>query len=367
MKITLEDKFQWTIRFIAGALVMSLFLGSKIWLTSRDFPVLPYFDFIPSIPPPIDYAIYAITVAVASLLIIYPLQSKLVWATAGLLLFLMLFDQMRWQPNIFFYLMGLGALSLANKNKEFGLQAIRAMLIFWFVWSGIQELNPVFKTSIFPYLFKPIISIFPKAAAPFFQSIAYVFPILQIAVGLLLLINHKLIKNYVVYSAAAIHFILFLVMSPLGNGINYSYLPYHVSCVGLILFLFLDHKIDIKTLFYNRSFLFSIPVTLFMGIMPIFNFVGLWDSLQSYHAFSGKVKYGKVYMPEDMTEKLPDSIKNQIKRFGDEPYVEITLWSLEVLDVPAYAEERVYNQIKDYICEFDTASTCRAKLEIYTY
>jgi hypothetical protein len=26
-------------------------------------------------------------------------------------------------------------------------------------------------------------------------------------------------------------------MSPLGNGINYSYLPYHVSCVGLILFL----------------------------------------------------------------------------------------------------------------------------------
>lgn len=367
MKISLEDKFQWSVRFIAGALVMSLFLGSKIWLTNRDFPVLPYFSFLPAIPAPFDYAIYAITVAVASLLLIYPLQAKLVWATCGLLLFLMVFDQMRWQPTIFFCLVSLIALSLSYKNKEFGLQCIRAMIVFWFIWSGIQELNPIFKASIFPYIFKPIIDFFPQSAASSFKSIAYLFPILQIVTGIFLLINFKNYKNYVVYTAIAIHLILFFVMGPLGNAFNYSFLPYNLCNAGLIFLLFYNQPIEVRTLFFNRQFLFSILVSLFMGIMPIFNKIGLWDSLQSYHTYSGKTKYGKVYIPEDMTEKLPDNIKNQIKRTGQAPYVEITLWSLDVLDVPAYAEERVYNQVRDYICQYDTASNCRAKLEIYTY
>ena len=367
MKISLEDKYQWSVRFIAGALVMSLFLGTKIWLTDREFPVLPYFSFIPAIPAPFDYAIYAITVAIASLLLIYPLQTKLVWATAGLLLFLMVFDQMRWQPSIFFCLIGLIALSLSYKNKEYGLQALRAMLVFWFVWSGIQELNPIFKSYIFPYIFKPIIEFFPKAAVPFFQSIAYTFPILQIVAGILLLLPLKDFKKYVVFTAIGIHLLLFLVMGPLGNAFNYSYLPYNLCSAGLILLLFYNQQIHLKTLFFNRQFWFSVPVTLFLGIMPFFNQFGFWDSLQSYNTYSGKAKYGKVYMPESMTEKLPDSIKNQIKRYGKEPYVEITLWSLDVLDVPAYAEVRVYNQIKNYICQFDTAATCRARLEIYTY
>lgn len=367
MKISTEENFQWSIRIIAGALVFSLFLGSKIWVTARDFPVLPFIDLIPAIPAPIDYALYCITVAAACVLLIYPLQARLVWATTSLLLFLMLFDQMRWQPNIIFYLFGLSALSLSYKNKEAGLNIIRAMLIFWFIWSGIQELNPVFKNYIFPWLFGPVISFFPKAAAPLFVKIAYLFPVLKILTGIGLLLPNQPFKKYIIYTGVGLHLLMTYALGPLGNSINYSYLPYHIIGAALVYLLFNEHPIDIKTLFINRKFWLSIPVTLLMGALPVLSFAGKWDTMQSYMTFSGKVKYGKLYIPDDMTGRLPDSIKNQLKRMEATPYVEITLWSLEVLDVPAYAEERVYNQIRNYVCQYDTAATCRVQLVTYSY
>ena len=81
-------------------------------------------------------------------------------------------------------------------------------------------------------------------------------------------------------------------------------------------------------------------VVLLFGIMPGFNFVGLWDSYLSAALYSGNLIVADIYISPTVYQRLPPEIQRYCQRNGVRYQVDVDTWSLEELNVPPYP--RVY-------------------------
>jgi hypothetical protein len=92
------SRLQWTFRIALMGVLGTLLLSSKVWMTERNFPVVPLFEGIPSMPSPLDYILYSVLMVLVIYQIIYLENRNTKFALIGMFVFLMLGDQMRWQP-----------------------------------------------------------------------------------------------------------------------------------------------------------------------------------------------------------------------------------------------------------------------------
>ena len=167
--------------------------------------------------------------------------------------------------------------------------------------------------------------------------------------------------------AISVQAFYFYSLSPLGNDWNHAILPYNVAMGFFSYLLFFNTKNEFKTMLWSKDFRYHQVAVIFFAVLPLLSFAGLYDRMQSFNTYSGKAWYAKIYVTEELAEKLPDGVKRYIYRPVDgEPYIETTYWSVDALRVSPYSEKRVYEQLKNYICTF-AEGECPAKLEIYSY
>ena len=158
----------------------TLLLSSKVWMTERNFPVVPLFEGIPSMPSPLDYILYCVLMVLVIYQIIYLENRNTKFALIGMFVFLMLGDQMRWQPYNMHYLIMLIGLLFYPARTDNLLQAFRLMMVTFYIWSGIQQLNMVFIQSIFPWMAAPLAEKFPAVMEEYILGGGYVFPFLSL-------------------------------------------------------------------------------------------------------------------------------------------------------------------------------------------
>jgi hypothetical protein len=347
------------------AMLGTWLLSNKVWMTDRNFPVIPIIDGIPSLPSPIDYIFYSVLIVLAIYQIIYLENRNTKIALVALLGFLMIGDQMRWQPyNVQYFVMSVG-LFFYPKYTDGLLNTFRMMVVVFLVYSGIQELNSVFIESIFPWLANPIAVYFPAKMEPYILGGGYVFPFLSIAAGIGLLFNQT--REYAVYIAVFVQLFLFYALSPMGNDWNHAILPYNLSMAFFTIALFHKAEFSLKDVFITKTFRYQQIATVFFALLPLLSFFGVYDRMQSYNTYSGKSLYAKIYVTEALVELLPDGVKRYVYRPPQgEPYIETTYWSADALKVSPYSEERVYEKLHEYVCSFSDGD-CAARLEIYSY
>lgn len=347
------------------AMLSTWLLSNKVWMTDRNFPMVPIFDGIPSLPSPIDYLLYSVLIVIGIYQIMYLENKNTKIALVVLLGFLMLGDQMRWQPyNVQYMLMTIG-LFFYPKYKEGLLKTFQMMVIVFLIFSGIQELNSIFIEQIFPWLVGPLADKFPAKVEPYILGGGYIFPFLSIGAGIALIYPKS--RLYGMYLGIFIHVFYFYALSPIGNDWNHAILPYNAAMAFFTYLLFYKTQNDFKSIFWSKDFRYQQVAVLFFAGLPLLSFVGLYDKMQSFNTYSGKALYAKIYVTEELAERLPDGIKRYIYRpYDGEPYIETTYWSADALKVSPYSEKRVYEQLERYICSFSEGE-CQAKLEIYTY
>jgi len=380
------SRLQWTFRIALMGVLGTLLLSSKVWMTERNFPVVPLFEGIPSMPSPLDYILYSVLMVLVIYQIIYLENRNTKFALIGMFVFLMLGDQMRWQPYNVHYLIMLVGLLFYPAKTENTLQAFRLMMIAFYVWSGIQQLNMVFIQSIFPWMAAPLAEKFPAAMEEYILGGGYVFPFLSLFAGIGLLFRPT--RNIAAYLGIFIQLFLFYALSPMGNDWNAAILPYNIALGFFTYLLFVDVTFDstelkpgevnlkvigigseennAKTIFWS-SMRFHQVVLVVYCIIPVLSFAGLYDRMQSFNAYSGKSYYGKIYVTEQLAERLPDGVKRYVFRPPmSRPFIETTYWSMDALKVSPYSEKRIYESLHSYICSF-AEGDCPAELEIYTY
>ena len=362
---SIHSRLQWTFRILLMAMLGTWLLSNKVWMTDRNFPVVPIIDGIPSLPSPIDYLFYSVLIVLGIYQIMYLENKNTKIALVGLLAFLMAGDQMRWQPYNVQYLLMVSGLFFYPKYSEELLKTFQMLIVVFLIFSGIQELNGVFIEQIFPWMIAPLADKFPAKIEPYILGGGYIFPFLSIGAGLGLLFPKS--RLYAMYLAISINVFYFYALSPLGNDWNHAILPYNAAMAFFCYSLFYKTENDYKSIFWSKSFRYHQVSLVFFAVLPLLSFVGLYDKMQSFNTYSGKALYAKIYVTEELVERLPDGVKRYIYRpFDGDPYIETTYWSVDALKVSPYSEKRVYEQLERYICSFSEGE-CPAKLEIYTY
>jgi hypothetical protein len=359
------SRIQWTFRVLLMAMLGTWLLSNKVWMTDRNFPVVPIFDGIPSLPSPIDYIFYSILIVLAIYQIIYLENRNTKIALIALLGFLMLGDQMRWQPyNVQYFLMIVG-LFFYPKYTDGLLNTFRMMVVVFLIYSGIQEVNSVFIESIFPWMIKPIAVIFPAKMEPYILGGGYIFPFLSIAAGIGLLFNQT--RNYAVYLGMFVNLFYFYALSPMGNDWNHAILPYNIAMTFFTYVLFFNTELSFEVILWSKKFRYQQVLVVFFAGLPLLSLFGVYDRMQSFNTYSGKSLYAKIYVTESLVNLLPDGVKRYVYRPPQgEPYIETTYWSADALKVSPYSEERVYEKLHEYVCSFSEGD-CSARLEIYSY
>jgi len=360
-----EDKLRIVFRFILVIIVATLLLSNKVWITERNFPMIPMFSFIPEIPSPIDYIIYSLLVVLCLIQIIYVDNKRNLQVLVGLFAILFIGDQMRWQPFNVIYFFTLAGMLLKFSKPQWILPALRLLVVFSFLWTGIQQLNPIFHKYIFPWMSEPVVSIFPSSVEPFLYKMGYVFSVVYILVAIGLLIER--FRTIAVYFGIGIHVFLFINYGPLGHDYNRVSLTYNVAMAVLTYLLFYKELFHFRDIIKVKSNPYAILAIVWFGVFPGLNYVGLFDTMQSFGSNSGKATYAKIYVSETVIEKLPPGMRKSIYRPpGERPYIETTYWAMDALKVTPYCEARVFEQMRDYICSFETGP-CTSELELYTY
>jgi hypothetical protein len=362
---TTSSRLIWAARFLLASMLGTLLLSKKVWLTERNFPLVPIFDFFPTLPPPIDFLVYSVVLVLSMYQLVNLSSRKTLYALFGLFIFLLLGDQMRWQPyNIQYLLMLVGLIYIPTRSEDV-IKVFRLILVTYFIWSGIQEFSVSFVDFYFPWLVGPFSKIFPAGMEPYVRAGGYLFPIINILTGIGLLFQKT--RNYSVILGITIEVFLFYSLSPIANAWNYAILPFNLAMAGLLFVLFYNTEFPLKSVFWSRSFYLHPFTLVFFSLLPILSFFGLYDRMQSFNVYSGKSFYAKIYVTEELVNKLPDGIKRYVYRPAmDEPYIETTYWISDAVSVDPYSEKRVFEYLKDYVCSF-AEGECQARLVIYTY
>jgi hypothetical protein len=83
--------------------------------------------------------------------------------------------------------------------------------------------------------------------------------------------------------------------------------------------------------------------------MPVMSFFGVWDSFVSAALYSGNKNKASIVFEE---EKLPSQFAGIASKMKETGKVSFTVfsWSMDILHVPSYDEERVYRQIYKKVC-----------------
>jgi hypothetical protein len=338
---------------LLGAFLAGLLLSPKLWLAERAYPFCPISSFLPPIPHPLDYLWYAAVLSLLCVALVLRRPARSLWLFIVLLTLLCLWDQMRWQPWVYQYLIMTATLAIcfpsaADKpgNTEAALDSCRLILAATYFWSGLHKLNAAFPNEGFAFLLAGILPPLPKDA---YLAGGLAAALFETAIGLGLLTRR--LRSAAVIGAVAMHAFVLVCIGPWALDYNPIIWPWNIAMAGFVIILFWRTDFSWQTIVGPHGRAWHAFVIVLFGIMPFFNFLGLWDAYLSANLYSGDIRYGEVYVRKAVLERLSAEVQPHVRKVSDDAYrLDIINWSLAELNVPPNPEWRVYRAIAQQLC-----------------
>jgi hypothetical protein len=317
----------------------------NLWHADRLFPVVPPFAFLENIPNIIHLGLFWV-VLMGLLLIPFHHNNKY------LLFFILLvefcscmLDQNRWQPYEFqFFLTLLFALFYRNNPKQF-INYFSFLLVVIYIQSGLHKLSGAFLYSVWEHM---ILQRFFGFSREIIQNIylhysGLLVGLFEFGAGVGLLVFKR--KRRVALLLIGMHFFILLVLSPIGINHNSIVWPWNAAMIVFLYVLFCTKKqmhIQWRGLVsgYNKIHF------VYLGIMPFFCFLGLYDNYLSFNVYSGTAMRLEICIenPEKASEYKP-YFQKKGALCKSEASIRLNNWSLKEMNIIAYPEERVFRSI----------------------
>jgi hypothetical protein len=340
---------------LCAAMLCGFMLSPRLWLTERSYPHVPVWDRLPGLPTPWDWLFLGLLLGALGVIVggKRPRLAILVFVTlAGLW---SLWDQTRWQPWFYQYLFMFAALAFGaaadNPERSQGsLNACRLIIACTYFWSGLQKVNWNFAHADFPWLMAPLLKHLPESWHESIGSYAWVAAFAECAIGLGLLLWP--LRPLAVIGAVSMHLLILFSLGPWGHRWNTVVWPWNVAMMVFVVVLFSrTRQLMPWQILWPRRFLFARLTLLLFGVLPLLNFFEWWDSYLSSALYSGNTPDARIFICQDVLNRLPNNVKYHVRVCWDTPddfdpdcpyEVDLSGWSNAELNVPSYPAERVY-------------------------
>lgn len=353
MNWSIEKRADLTIKLSLIFLLVGMLLSLKLWLSNRYFPLVPIFEFIPTLPSPFDAILLFTFVLSIILQLLTPtvkISKQLFWASAFLLL---ITDINRMQPWVYLYLLVLVIREIFKMQIE-QLKWIKLLLASVYFYSGWHKLNPNYFYTVIDWFIQPFCSEKTTVCNILFY-IGSTIPLFEMACGLAFL-SGKLVKQ-AIGAVALIHLYILLLLSPIGQNYNTVIWPWNIFMLLATVIVFYNSEnenllIYIKNILRNEKHLKKLSVA-FVVVTPFLNSFNLWPSYLSWNLYSGNTENAKLYLGDKVHTYFSPAFDEIIKNCYDAPYtINPKKWALKELNVPPFPEKPVWHACHKFMLEF---------------
>ncbi len=341
-----------------------MLISSKLWLSERDFPHFPVWDFIPLSASPFDQ-IFLIAFVLALLLLVVLANRNLAVVALVLILIFALQDQMRWQPWFYQYALMLLPFAFVDhlKSEEDGEAVIgiqQTIIIMIYVWGGINKCHSGFLSVYNNSLMAPVYEMVGKGAiGSLLGGFGYLIPPIEILTGIGLFFRKT--RLWGIIAATLTHLTILLLLGPIKGYISNPVVwPWNVVMLAMVFCLFF--KTDTKPSFAflkTRLALPGIIVSALIFLAPILFYAGKWDRYLSFHLYSGYQKRILVKIEASSLPLFPENLSPYLldtKASDGHKLLSPSIWATEELKVPLISEWRILRSLSRKLCQHDLGS-----------
>ena len=347
---------------IVAGLFASLCLSPNLWLSDRLYPLTPVLRSLGPIPAPLDHILYAALLAMLVAIAMFSRPARLISVFILLAIVIALFDQSRWQPWFYQYLVMLGALGLYyggraryDDDHHPALNTCRLVVVCIYFWSGVQKVHTDFMVKGFPLLLAPFTRSLPPQLAALINASGFLVPFIEIALGIGLLSSR--FRNYAIIGAILMHGFILAAIGPWGLDHNRVVWPWTIAMPAFAAILFWrQQNLSNREIIWPQGQIYQKLVLLLFGIAPILSFFNLWDGFLSAAIYAGNRNEATLYVNDALAARLPREIQRYLYRTnrpGSLNALFIAEWSLGEIGVPDYPEPRIYKTLGKYVCSYE--------------
>ena len=351
-----------TVRILAILSTLSMMLyAPDLWITTKDFPVIPLFDWIPIPISPFD-TIFAGLFFIGQVIYIFKPKRWLGWVVLLLYLFLSLVDQNRLQP--YFYQSALTILAIVvYKEKTEAKKVLNTVILIFiatYFWSGVQKLNGIFYEEWLGALIKHF-SFIPHVILQYFT---YAVPWIEAALGIFLLFNKT--RKLAVIGIVSMHSIIIIMLLYLGYGFNV--IPWNIQNIFSTIIIFWMLKTNSVFDFFlgilspQKGLIF-----IFTFILPLSNLFGYWDHLLSFSFFTSKLDYYYIQIDDSLKDKLPEGVKKYYRSNENMTVIYLNEWAGDINKVLLFPQPRVAKKVEQYVLSFADETTVKNPTKLVVY
>ena len=357
LNFSYQQKLNWTRIVSTIAILVLMVYAPKLWVSTKIFPVIPLFDWLPIPTSPLDYILGGFFFIIQ---VLYIFQNKRWqgWIVVLLYIYLALVDQNRLQPYFYQSILTLLAIVIFPKKTDPKKVLYAVILVFFatYFWSGIQKLNHAFYVQWLGALNKHFSCINGNESALiclpqwFLEVFTYAVPWLEALMGVLLLFNKT--RKFGVVFILSMHGIITFLLFYLGYG--YNVVPWNIQNMICVVVIFWDLKTENPFEFFATYFNKQKVIMLtFTCLFPLLNSTtDFYDNLLSFHFFTADLNYYNVYLDEELEEKLPDYIQSFYRYKSGKVYINMNEWAQYDNKVLFYPEERIIHFMDEYLRSF---------------
>lgn len=333
---------------VALFLLLAKIISCKLWLMDRTFPVIPALNFLNNIPNWAHTSLYFLSIVTLLFLVIKPSN----WNALPIIIFLeiasCLLDQNRWQPWEYQYIFMFFILMVNRKNKENIPTLFLMVLCSTYFYSGFQKMNIHFINSLWrDSILRDFFHLNPVySSQKNILRLGYIIPISELTLGLGLLLKRT--RRLSILFLIGIHVFILLYIGPLGLHYNIIVWPWNVAMVMFLLVLQNANfnSFDAKKILQQK--LNYIPILAWF-VLPLFNFIGLWDYYFSSSLYSSRIDICNIELdnpPQNFELKKYYNPRNVNDTIYSKQTISIQNWAMKEMNTPPCPQERVYKKIK---------------------
>jgi hypothetical protein len=359
----------------ALGLIASMLISWRLWLGSREFPMVPVFEGLPVLPDPADKILLGLFFFLTVMTIFSRKPKPFILGVLAIGAWYAISDQNRIQPWFYQYMLMMLILAFYNwrvdepKDYTVILTTLKIIVAAIYFWSGIQKFNPNFMGDTWPWLVKPLDSVFTPEGCNVILKSGYGIPFIEIFIGISLFFSGA--KRIAIPVAIGMHLLILALIGPLGHNYNPVVWGWNIAMIGMVYFLFAGNaQSKYHSVNYLLSFRPAYIILILCGLMPGLSLINKWDSYLSASLYSGNTSNGVIYLSDNAKSKLSFYLQSFTEnKGGNRNSLNIKQWAMHELNVPGYPEKRVFEAVERHIqkitcCDDEVSLLYTEKLSI---
>lgn len=350
---------------ITLCLLAQMLLSFQLWLpTTRSFPIIPAFDFLPLQNPITIPHLFVGTFTFAMILWLFLKEHLGLWLLVIIFAVLTVLEDIN-RLQVWFYQLVI-MLALIGGERRLGRDAVvgnlQFILIAIYVWSGFNKLGVYYNEDTFPWLMEAIT---PLKSLGQFRFLAIASALFEIALGMGLIFDKT--RRLTCYLVLLFHLFILLALGPFGHNWNQVVWPWNICQILLVFYLFYKTEF-IKPFKLVKMAPISAIILLLFGLMPAFNIVDKWPDQLSFKMYSGAYSECVLFAPDKDGACLPNHKDIHVGQ-SPENTTEYSLilddWSLSELGVTPFINLRFYKRLGVDFCNC-LENDAKAGIELLT-